>query len=111
STVGVTATAQASIPASAPPCGLCVMNAAGTSVTLANNSHLTVSGAGAVIDSTGNPNVKVNNGSVLSATSTRMVVNHVSGAGTVTPAPTIGSAVTDPLPSLAVPSLGGSATA
>lgn len=108
---GISATAQAALPAPTLPCGLCVMNGSGTSVTLAKNSSLTVNGAGAVINSTSNPNVTVNNGSRLTAPSIRMVVNHVSGSGTVTPAPTIGSALSDPLSTLAVPSLSGSATA
>ncbi len=105
--VGVSATAQASVNSAAPPCGLCVMNGSGQTVTLASSSHVTVSSAGIVVNSTGNPNVSAGAGSGVTATAIRLAANHVTGSGTYSPAVTTGSAAADPLPSLAVPAFPG----
>lgn len=111
SAVGVSATTQAFVPATTPPCGLCVMPAAGNTITLGKNSKVTVTGGGTVVNSTGNPNVTLNNGSTLTSTFNRLAATNVTGSGTMTPAATVGAAVSDPLPNLAVPGPAGATVA
>jgi hypothetical protein len=92
-------------------CALCSMSSAPTGISIGNNAHLTVTGAGLIVNSTANPNLSVGSGGSLSAPSIVEVVNRVSNSGTITPAPTLGSATGDPHAGLTAPSLAGSAVA
>jgi hypothetical protein len=100
---GISATARAA----GTPCGLCLMQATGNALSLGGTSQVTVSGAGTVVNSTSNPNVTMNAGSVLTATANRLAASHVTGTGTISPAVTVGAAVADQLASLATPAFSG----
>ena len=106
----VSATAEVAGTASAlAGCALCSMSSALTGISLGNNARLTITGAGLIVNSTANPNLSVGSGAALTAPSIVEVVNRVSNSGTITPAPTLGSATGDPHSGLAAPSLAGSA--
>jgi len=95
----------------AAPCALCAMSVSNPGVTLLNGSQLTVTGGSLIVNSTALPNIDVHRVAILTAPSIVEVVDNVSNAGTITPAPVIGSAVADPHPAAPAPSVAGSAVA
>ena len=109
--VRVTGTASA---ATAPTtvCALCVLGAAGTNLSQATKSQISVIGGAVVVNSTASPNMSLGNNASLSATAVTIAGGTYSlGKGArITPTPVIGAAAADAIAILAAPTLAGSSS-
>lgn len=116
----VTASARASVPAAAAvSCAFCLMSPdpcavnqncnGGAALEILDSAQVTVSGAPVVVNSTADPNLTVGNGSSLTATAIRLAALLVQNSGTIRPNPTVGAAIADPFPGLAIPAVANSA--
>jgi len=107
-----TFTAGAASAASVARCALCVMGASGTTVTEGTSAQVQVSGAPAVVNSNGSPNLSLAASAKLQAPAVTIAGGTPSlGSGaSITPSPVVGAVIGDPLAGLAAPSVAGSAT-
>ena len=104
--VSIHATASATAGTGAA-CVLCVMSSSGTSLQSSGNGSVTVTGGGAVVDSSSCPALSLSGNGGITATSIGVVgCVRTSGNGTLTPAARTGiSPVQDPLAAVPVPAL------
>jgi len=93
-------------------CAICLMKASGTDLTTGAGVALTLAGP-LIVNSNSSPAVSLGNNTAVIATQVLIpsggTVTYNTGA-TMTPAPTVSPAISDPLPLLAAPSIGGAAT-
>jgi hypothetical protein len=108
-TVRVMATGKSTVYGlpNAAPCALCVLAAAGNSLSLGNSATLAVTGAPVAINSTGNPNLSLASSSSFTAIGQSITYptggTVVNAGTTLSPAPVIGPLVSDPFSRIAVP--------
>jgi LysM repeat protein len=110
--LSATAEAKMGTPAGvAATCAVCLMGAAGTTLTEKNNATMTIIGGPLQVNSNGVPALLQNNGSTsLTAPSIIVVGTVQKGTGTITPTPVSGSAIVDPFSAITVPSVAGAAS-
>jgi Flp pilus assembly protein TadG len=98
---------------SSPICAICLMKGSGTDFSTGASAVLTLSGP-LQVNSNGVPALDIGNNTVVTATQALIpsggTVRYGSGAS-LTPAPTVSPAISDPFPTLAAPSIGGAAAA
>jgi Flp pilus assembly protein TadG len=107
-TVAAAAVAAVGSVSTTPVCGLCILGSGGISVT--GGSHITISNAPLVIDSSGTA-LTLGGGSTVSASAIDVVgTASVTGGSSASPTPSTGHAsVSNPLGGLAAPSVSGTA--
>ena len=89
-------------------CAVCLMETAGNALNqLGGNGSITVTGGPMQI----NADLNQGDGPSLTAPSIVVVGQVQQGSGTVTPNPSSGSAITDPLVAIPLPAVGGASTA
>jgi Putative Flp pilus-assembly TadE/G-like len=117
-TIRVTAAAIASTDtagnsAGSTTCALCLMKTSTTVLTTGSSDTVTLL---APLQVNSNGGTAISLGTNTSVTATQVLIPsgggvHYSGGATLSPAPTVSPAIADPFPTLAAPSIGGSASA
>jgi Putative Flp pilus-assembly TadE/G-like len=91
-------------------CAVCVMTGTGTTLYEWDNASMTISGGPLQVNSNGGSALTQQDGATLTAPSIVVVGGVNQGNGTITPAPTGGSAIPDPLAAIVTPVVAGVAT-
>lgn len=111
-TLLLTATAEAKNGAvgTTAACALCLMKATTATLNEFANANMTITGGPLQVNSSNGSAINQRNGASLTAPSIIVVGGVNQGTGTITPTPTAGSAIPDPLSAIPVPAVAGVAT-